>query len=188
MMNRVHRTLCSSRLWAKAVARELPQVLDPLPLGERVLEIGPGFGATTEVLAGRVPELTAVEVDQASARLLERKFAGRAEIVHGDGARLPFTDGRFSSVVCFTMLHHVPSVAAQDELFAQAFRVVEPGGVFAGVDSLANLGFRLLHLGDTMVVLDPQRLPMRLRAAGFTDVHVQHVPKRRVRFFARKPG
>jgi SAM-dependent methyltransferase len=70
--------------------------------------------------------------------------------------------------VCFTMLHHVPSKALQDKLFTEVCRVLRPGGVFAGFDSQLSLRFRFLHLGDTMVVVDPKTFPDRLRAAGFT--------------------
>jgi hypothetical protein len=85
------------------------------------------------------------------------------------------------------MLHHVPSKALQDNLFAETCRVLRPGGVFAGFDSQLSFRFRMLHIGDTMVVVDPRTFPDRLRAAGFTDVHVGHEPKSRVRFRARKP-
>ncbi|GHF16232.1 hypothetical protein GCM10010359_17110 [Streptomyces morookaense] len=47
--------------------------------------------------------------------------------MHGGGTHMPFADGRFDSVVCFTMLHHVPTPAAQDRLFAEAHRVLRPG-------------------------------------------------------------
>ena len=47
-------------------------------LGEDVLEIGPGYGATTDVLSESVPNLTAVEIDSdLAARLIER-YAQRA--------------------------------------------------------------------------------------------------------------
>jgi hypothetical protein len=46
-MNFVHRKLCSSEKWATAVAEEMPGQLTGFDLGENVLEIGPGFGATT---------------------------------------------------------------------------------------------------------------------------------------------
>lgn len=94
------------------------------------------------------------------------------EIVHGDGARMPFPAGRFSAVVCFTMLHHVPSPGLQDRLFADACRVLRPGGVLRGMDSQPSPVFRLLHIGDTMVVLDPTTLGGRLDRAGFRDVRV----------------
>ncbi len=88
----------------------------------------------------------------------------------GDGADLPFPDAAFDTVVCFTMLHHVPSAEHQDRLFAEVARVLRPGGTFAGSDSRLSMRFRLLHVGDTMVVVDPATLPARLNAAGLTDV------------------
>lgn len=184
-MNLVHRRLCSSRRWAGTVAERMPGALAGIDLGDDVLEIGPGFGATTRVLSRLVPTLTAVEIDPASVRLLRAELGDRVDIVHGDGARLPFPDGRFSAVVCFTMLHHVPSPAQQDALFAEARRVLRPGGVFRGVDSQPSLRFRLLHIGDIMVVLDPATTPGRLRGAGFGHVECEHTPGVQIRFVAR---
>jgi hypothetical protein len=44
--------ICSSRWWARSVERELvPWGLKGVNLGDDVLEIGPGFGATSRVLA-----------------------------------------------------------------------------------------------------------------------------------------
>lgn len=101
---------------------------------------------------------------------------------------MPFDDDTFSAVVCFTMLHHVPSVAAQDAMLAEARRVLRPGGLLLGTDSQTSLRFRLLHVGDTMNVLDPVVLPERLRRAGFEHPEVDHVPKQLVRFTATKPA
>jgi len=106
-------------------------------------------------------------------------------VVSGDGAAMPFPDGRFSSVVCFTMLHHIPSKALQDKLFAEVARVLHPGGRFAGSDSRRSLRFRLVHVFDTMVVVDPATLPGRLSAAGLVDVHID--VSKSMRFRARKP-
>jgi SAM-dependent methyltransferase len=185
-MNLMHRRLCSSAGWAEKVARLLSEDLEGLDLGDDVLEIGPGYGATTAVLVDRVPRLTAAEVDEASASRLAAAYAGRATIVHGDGTALPFDDGRFSAVVCFTMLHHVPSPALQDALFAEAHRVLRPGGLFHGVDTQPSLRFRVLHIGDTMVVVDPGTLPARLTAVGFDEDPEVRVAEGRLRFTAHK--
>ncbi|HEX4252604.1 MAG TPA: class I SAM-dependent methyltransferase [Pseudonocardia sp.] len=158
-MNLAHRVLCSSQRWSDTVARHLPRSLEGVDLGDNVLEIGPGFGATTRALVDLVPRLTSIEIDETSVRRLRAEFGERVQILHGDGTQLPFPDRSYSAVVCFTMLHHVPSPALQDRLFAEARRVLRPGGVFRGVDSLSSFGFRVLHLGDTMVVLDPATLP-----------------------------
>ncbi|GAB3458268.1 class I SAM-dependent methyltransferase [Actinophytocola sediminis] len=146
----------------------LPWAMDEVPLDGQVLELGPGYGITSTWLLEHGAQLTAVEVDPALAAALRTRLADRADVLEGDGARLPLPDASFDAVVCFTMLHHVPSPAQQDRLFAEAARVLRPGGTFAGSDSRLSLRFRLLHIGDTMIPVDPATLPDRLRRAGFT--------------------
>ncbi len=177
-MNLVHRWLCGSRYWRRTVEADiLPWVLDGLDLGSRVLEIGPGPGVATEFLCNRVKSLTCVEIDRKLAASLSRRTAGRnVAVVCEDASAMSLADRTFDSALCFTMLHHVPSTELQDRLLAQVARVLRPGGVFAGTDSLYRPGFRLLHLFDTMVVVDPQTFPGRLESAGFTDVQVDVNP------------
>jgi SAM-dependent methyltransferase len=173
-MNRLHRWYCRSDAWAARVRDELPRVLDGVELGEEVLEVGPGPGLTTDLLRSRVPRVTAIEIDPRLAGALRQRTLGQGvEVVTGDATAMPFKAARFSAVVCFTMLHHLPSPQQQDRLLAEVRRVLRPGGVFAGSDSTASLLFRLAHLGDTMVLVDPDRFASRLRAAGFTDTRVR---------------
>lgn len=95
---------------------------------------------------------------------------------------MPFPDGRFSAVVCFTMLHHVPTPDLQNRIFAEARRVLRPGGVFLGSDSRGQgLRFRLLHIRDTKLLVDPATLPGRLSDAGFDKVDVDAGPPLRFR-------
>lgn len=183
-MNLIHRRLCASADWAATVATRLPLVLDRADLGSDVLEIGPGYGATTRILGARYANLTALEVDTDRAAALATEVGDTAKVVPGSGAEMPFGDNEFSGVLCFTMLHHVPSTTMQDDLFAEAHRVLRPGGVFAGSDSQLNLRFRLLHIGDTMNVVDAVTLPDRLTRAGFTDIRVEHEPNAILRFWA----
>ncbi|MFD8493454.1 class I SAM-dependent methyltransferase [Amycolatopsis sp. NPDC059657] len=187
-MNLLHRKLCSSEKWAGFVAEELPRRLAGFELGDNVLELGPGFGATTSVLADLAPKLTSLEIDDASVTHLRAKFGDRVTVVHGDGARMPFEDNTFSAVVCFTMLHHVPTTALQDAIFAEACRVLRPGGIIRATDSQLSFWFRLLHIGDTMNVLDVSTLSDRLAGAGFSEVEIEHAPKRIVKFSAVKSG
>jgi SAM-dependent methyltransferase len=80
---------------------------------------------------------------------------------------MPYPDGRFSAVLCFTMLHHIPSVALQERAFAEIARVLRPGGTFAGTDSIGTGWlFKAIHVGDTLNRVDPDGLPARLAAAG----------------------
>jgi len=165
----------------------VPLALAGLDLGDHVLEVGPGFGPATEVLARRVPAVTALEVDPALARGLRDRLGDKVEIVDGDGRSMPFEDASFSAAVCFTMLHHVPSPHAQDELFREVRRVLQPGAPFAGTDSSGRgIGFALLHIGDTRVVIDPATLAERLERLGFEDVAVS-ARRDGFRFSARRP-
>ena len=164
----------------------LPHALDGIDLGHRVLELGPGYGASTRPLAAWARSLTVLEYDPLLAARLRAEL-GTVRVVTGDATSMGFGAGSFSAVVCFTMLHHLPGAAAQDRLFAEAARVLRPGGVFAGTDSRPSLRWRLIHLGDTCTPVDPGTLPGRLGAAGFTRVAVD-ANERLVRFAAYAPG
>jgi len=186
-MNLAHKLCCSSDRWAKQVEDELlPWVLGDADLGDNTLEIGPGYGAILRVLVDKTPALTSVELDTPMARRLEHLYGDRARIINGDATNTGLPADEFSSVVSFTMLHHVPTVELQDALFAEAFRVLRPGGVFAGSDSVASLRFRLLHIRDTCNTVPPETLPDRLRTVGFHDVDVE-VRGGRLRWRALKP-
>jgi ubiquinone/menaquinone biosynthesis C-methylase UbiE len=186
-MNSAHAVVCSSGWWARTVERELlPWGLAGVDLGEEVLEIGPGFGATTRVLASRSGSLTVVELAEGYCERLRRTLDGDVEIVQADATAMPFADGRFSSVVCFTMLHHVPSRELQDRLLGEASRVLRAGGVFAGTDSLGTgRAFKLLHVRDTLVPVIPDELPARMERAGFIQPRVD-TGGRSFRFRAHK--
>ncbi len=169
-MNHIHNLLCSSSWWARRVEHELvPWGLRDVELGEDVLEVGPGFGATTRLLARRAGRLTVVELEQRYAERLRAELGDRAEVIQGDATQLPLGDDRFSAVVCFTMLHHIPAREQQNRALAEVARVLAPGGVFAGTDSVGTgTLFRLIHIGDTLLPIDPGGLPDRLQSAGLS--------------------
>lgn len=189
-MNLIHRWYCRSDGWAKIVQEQmLPNILRDVELGGNVLEIGPGPGRTTEWLKDNVPKLTAVEIDPALADKLKARMADtNVTVVEADATKMPFGDGEFSGAVCFTMLHHVPSAELQDRLFAEVGRVLKPGALYVGSDSTTNFRFRLYHIMDTCVPVDPQTLAPRLERAGFTDVKVHVRKEGGFSFRARKAG
>jgi SAM-dependent methyltransferase len=186
-MNRYHRRRCRSPAWSAFMAGTvLPRALGGIDLGPRVLELGPGYGASTRPLAARARSLTVLEYDPLLAARLRAEL-GSVRVVRGDATSMGFAAGSFSAVVCFTMLHHLPGPAAQDRLFAEAARVLRRGGVFAGTDSRPSLRWRLIHLGDICTPVDPGTLPGRLAAAGFAGIAVD-ADERLVRFAAYTPA
>ena len=174
-MNRIHNRVCSSARWQRRVEQELvPWGLEGVDLGDRVLEIGPGFGATTRLLARRLDSLDVLELDAGYCERLRRELGERVTVTQGDATDMPYPDASFSAALCFTMLHHIPSPELQDRALAEVARVLAPGGVFAGTDSVGTgLVFKLIHIGDTLVRVDPGALPDRLRAAGLSEPAVE---------------
>jgi SAM-dependent methyltransferase len=170
---------CGSDEW-RALVRDsiLPWALGDVDLGDDVLEVGPGYGATTDVLAESVPKLTAVEIDAELATMLRERFANNdaVTIVGGDATALEFPDGRFSGAASFTMLHHVPTAGLQDRLFAEVARVLRSGGVFVLGDSLASPELEAHHEGDTYNPVDPDSLAPRLKRVGFAHAEVKTNP------------
>jgi SAM-dependent methyltransferase len=188
-MNLIHRRLCRSRRWKETVEKyALPWVLDGIELGANVLEVGPGPGITTDLLRARVAHLTCVEIDCALADSLTKRTAGQnVTVLCQDATAMTLPDASFDGAVSFTMLHHVQSPALQDRLLREVARVLRPGAVFAGSDSVYSTYLRLLHVFDTMNLVDPATFPERLQAAGFVNVQVDTNPYA-FRFRARKPA
>ena len=172
-MNFGHQERCSSAEWAARLGYDiLPWGLEGIRLyGDDVLELGPGYGASTAVLVGACGSLTVVESEPELATGLRARFPG-ADIRTGDATATGFEPASFDTVVCFTMLHHVCPREAQDRLFAEAARVLRPGGWFAGTDSRASDELLAFHVDDVYEPVDPGALPDRLRAAGFGEVSV----------------
>src|SRR5689334_22139793 len=93
-MNGFHRWYCRSSHWRRTVrTRLLPWALAGIELGDRVVEIGPGPGTTTDVLRTRAATLTAVEIDEELAAKLTARMAGtNVRVVRADGSSLPVAD------------------------------------------------------------------------------------------------
>jgi len=187
-MNHLHRWYCRSSHWKRKLETEiLPWSLKGVELGCNVLEVGPGPGLTTDWLRHRCNGLTCLEVDRNLAGSLAQRTATAGIRVHcGDATAMPYLDCSYSAVVLFTVLHHVPSACQQDRLFAEAYRVLRPGGTFVGVDSLQSLLMTIFHIRDTMMLIDPAGLPARLEFAGFREITTE-IRAGRFRFCAQRP-
>jgi ubiquinone/menaquinone biosynthesis C-methylase UbiE len=173
-MNRFHHCYCRSSVWKHRVETELrPWALNGTTPLEPALEIGPGAGISTDFLSAKVQSLTALERDPVLVSKLRERFCNsNVRIIEGDATAMAFQDASFRTVFCFTMLHHVPSAALQDDVIAEAFRVLTPGGRFIGTESRMSLRIKLFHWFDTMVIVDPETFSARLHQAGFTDARV----------------
>ena len=186
-MNEMHLEFLASDGWAKMLETDLLPWIDASgDLGDDVLEIGPGPGLTTDILRARVPHVTALELDDdLAAKLAERLAGTNVEVVRGDATKSSLKSDRFTTATCFSMLHHMPEVKMQDDLFAEVHRVLRPGGQFVGVDALDSEGMRAGHVDDTFVPVDPDTLGSRLEAAGFNKTEID-IGDYQFRFRTRK--
>jgi len=165
----------------------LPAVTAGVELGDEMLELGPGPGAATAWLRRRVGRLVVVERDEQCAAGLRRRFdATNVEVVHADAAALPFPADSFDSVGAFTMLHHVPTRPLQTRVLSEAFRVVRPGGVLVGSDSLHSDELHRFHYEDTYNPIEPSTLLGVMCAHGYVRITIQVDDG--VTFVAHKPS
>jgi SAM-dependent methyltransferase len=187
IVNENHAQLCTSPEWATYLEDNvLPLLAVHADFGDEMLEIGPGPGAATGWLSKRVQRLVAVEVDADAARVLDERYEGsNVEVLVGDATELEFDDGSFDAVGSFTMLHHVPTTELQNRILAEALRVLRPGGVLVGSDSLPSNALHEFHAGDTYNPTEPSALLVRLQTLGYGQVTL--VVDQILRFIACKP-
>lgn len=96
-----------------------------------VLEIAAGTGVVTRALASALPDsvsIVATDLNQAMLDQASRVKTNRAvEWRQADAMQLPFQDGTFDAVLCQFGVMFFPDKA---KAFAEARRVLRPGGVF----------------------------------------------------------
>lgn len=95
--------------------------------GQRVLDVGCGFGGTLAELGRFLPalELVGLNIDPRQLAHARRRLALNIDLVCGDACRLPFADASFDAVLCVEAIFHFRSRA---DFFAEAKRVLRPGG------------------------------------------------------------
>lgn len=103
----------------------MAELLQRLPRGSDVLELGCGSGTAAAILAdGRTytgVDISAGQLALARGRLPKKTF------VQDDLTAISFPDGSFDAVVAFYVFNHVPR-AEQAPAFARIFQWLRPGG------------------------------------------------------------
>ena len=98
--------------------RILGRIADALQLngGETVLEIGPGRGALTDILAERAGRLIAIEYDRALAELLRQRYAKRGHVLIAEADVLDVALGALAAGP-YTLVGNVPYYITTPILF-----------------------------------------------------------------------
>ena len=112
-------------------------LLDAVPHGGRVLDVGCGEGMLTRELAGRASQVVGLDIDPASIDLARATtVAGNITYVCADLMRHPFEPGSFDAVVSVAALHHIGTEAG----LLRMRDLVRPGGVIAVVGLASSTG------------------------------------------------
>lgn len=165
---------------------EVDRIVEGLALsGKTLLDMGCGAGGVTLHLVERhgLAHTTGFDVEKPVVEAARRRagikgLSGRAVFVQGPPGPLPFSDASFDVVFSKDALLHVPD---KDALFAEIFRVLKPGGVFAASDWLIAhedepspaMKAYIAAEGLSFAMASPARYAEAMRRAGFHDVCVR---------------
>lgn len=175
-----------------AVRRLVERLAGELPLGADVLDIGNGLAEQDPVIAAvaATDSLTALNVTLSQLRAgRPRLDEAGAHGVNGDATRMPFPSDSFDGVISVEAAFHFSS---RDRFFAEAHRVLRPGGVlsmsdiatnryprgpreaFAALTQVRAWGLRVHSAASARVIA------ASAERAGFTDVRAERVGERTI--------
>jgi phosphoethanolamine N-methyltransferase len=162
---------------------EVDRVIAGLQLaGKTALDIGCGTGGITLHVARKLGlahitgfDVEAPVIQAAQQRAQAEHMTHCTDFVQAPPGRLPFADASFDLVFSKDALIHVSD---KESLFAEVFRVLRPGGVFAasdwliGHDGPSSPAMRnyLDAEGLSFGMASAQRYQSALTMAGFVDV------------------
>ena len=152
----------------------------------RVLDLGSGDGRLLALLRLAHPRSEAVALDFSETMIekLRARFNGDSQVQvveHNLDERLPESLGKFDAVVSSFAIHHLTHTRKR-ALYAEVFRMLQPGGVFCNLDHvasptphlherfLASLDIRPDEEDPSNKLLDVQTQLAWLGAIGFADV------------------
>jgi ubiquinone/menaquinone biosynthesis C-methylase UbiE len=115
--------------WGGLSQQSAEAMLDAAEVGKgsRVLDIATGAGYVAAAAAMRGARTVGLDFSAAQVDLAKKTYPD-VEFRQGDAEDLPFEDGSFDAVVIGFGVNHLPY---PERGFAQAFRVLRPGGIFA---------------------------------------------------------
>lgn len=158
--------------------------------GDRVLEVGCGYGASAVQYTGRFKpasviglDVTAPRIESARQYIAQNGLSDVIQVAVGDATKLDFPDGSFERVIAIECALHFDT---REDFLLEAARVLVPGGGLGMADICLRKGadrrafiegvhFPVGSDGTLDVpdnVYDVDVYAEKLRACGFTDVRI----------------
>jgi ubiquinone/menaquinone biosynthesis C-methylase UbiE len=159
-----------------------------------VLDIGSGLGGPARTLAETYGcRVTGIDLTQAfcDAAAAMSAWVGLGKLTsfkQADATNLPFADNHFDAAMT---IHVAMNIAAKDKMYAEARRVVKPGGIFAVYDVLQGEGGDILYPvpwarePSISHVATPNEMKSLLAGAGFKLLNVHDSTDESQSFFER---
>ena len=143
-----HRRLWRSKpMLARVYAPWFAALVEAVPAGSRVLEVGAGPGFLAEHAGARRPDLRWIASDL---------HAAPWNTLAADAGRLPLAARSVEAVLGLDVLHHLEAPA---HFFAEAARVLRAGGRLALIEPwitpLSWVVYRFFHQEDCRLGVDP---------------------------------
>ena len=179
LLERISRPATLQVHYEQERLRERDLLRRRLPLaGGEVLSVGCGWHPGRHLFPKPGFRMTGVELDEHVVRTLVEEGELDAGVA-GRAGELPFEDESFDVVLYRLVLHHIAYQGALAPAFAEARRLLRPGGAMVAVEpgswhpvgaglALANrLGLGVaVHGTPDDIPLSPRRLAREARAAG----------------------
>jgi SAM-dependent methyltransferase len=154
----------------------------PVEPGDHILDIGCGLGGPARYFAQRFDcrvsgiDITEPFVEAGNKLTVLLGLSDKVSIEHGDGHQLPYRDGVFDGAYS---QHVTMNVADRPRFFAEAWRVLKPGGFFALTEHGLGAAGAPLHPvpwsedGSGEWLATPAQTAELLAAAGFVDIEAE---------------
>lgn len=153
------------------------RLLEQVPEGVSVLEIGVGTGGLLTELSARASKVIGVDHSPAMLEEARRRVAGSGingiELRLGEMSHLPLSDASVGCVVANMVLHHAADPAA---VLTEIRRVLAPGGqLLLGDLARHEREVAREQLADQWLGFDDGELTGWLDLAGFDAVSIEHI-------------
>lgn len=130
--------------------------------GLTLADIGSASGVSAALFAARGARVIGIEIAPelvAQARELWRDYAERIDFLVGDAEHLDLPNASLDAVFFGGVLHHIPQL---DAVYAEAWRVLKPGGKFVAIEPNRLDFLELIEWGvaDIRGKLTPNEYPI----------------------------